>query len=543
MVTFPVTGSGGISISGGASNVLGPFFNDFDGINDSGVDLFYWWRVESKSLSRQARADLPLSIRPPMPLDDETEEGAVSYRVYVLAKHVNDLARKLKDEKSLIFPVFRVSRFEPFASPLSELTTAQQSQHVRLVDFTEDFLAAPEALEFTIDVDAELEAESGQDAAESNVSSSEDGIEIGGSATVNVVSWAASEYATSASGGMTLGGDSTDSSSYYETTGSGGAVVGGGSSVALASWYYSASGGMTISGAPEEDSSETFDPDAAIKIVSGTPISMVPGVVATCCENTSVSTLLALQHFDLDNAGSVSRFLARNGYRLTNSTRITYSESRKMWHGTRMLQGQSFLSNDSEIMRLVFEFGCSNSPFGPVDVGDGVWIFGMAVSFRNLRTNKLRNTRMLIQFSSNDVCIAGIPTSFNFSVNTETRQVTPAPVQAMVLHDGAGVFTGQFADVNPTFNFLVRNANRAQSSGEVYPELLSPMNLPPRGAKPSPVRSRVSAKIDKQQPDSIGPTPLVVPDGAVTSSTGPTPVTSLTKAQRRLPVVVIPRTS
>jgi len=544
MATFLHTSTGGISLSGGASDTSGPFTIDFDGPIGSGDDFFYWYRVESKCLSRQARADLGLTIDGPIPLDDETEACNASYKLYILAKNVNDLARKIKEEKGQIFPVTRVSRFEPPASPLSKLSLAQRSERVRLVDETTEFLEAPEALEFTIDVEVGFEAESDQDNPETITSSGlASGIEMGGAATVSVVAWDASEYIVSTSGGITLGGSATGSSAYYTTTSSGGVTFGGSATVATTSGVFASGGGGPVIGSPaEDDNSEVFDPDAAIKVVSGTPILLPTAKISTCCENNTLPPLLVVQHFKLDRAGSIAKFLSRNGYQLTDSTRITYFANRKMWQGTRMFQGQGFYSNDSEILRLAFEFGCSQPPFGPMDIGSGKWVFGMTASFQNLRTGKVRSTRMLVQFSSQDVCIDGIPTSFNFSVNTATKLATPSALQPLVLQDGASVFTGSAVDEQPTFNFLIRNANRAQSSGEIYPELFRPMRMPVRGARPEPTSTRVPTLISKTQPSNIGPTPLLASDDQSIPATGPTPLSSLSIGQRQLPVVVIPRT-
>ncbi len=533
MADFNFTASGGLVLSGTAGQE-GPFEVTWNGNDGEGSIFSHWFRVVSNPSPRsfivgqtQGRSHFPVFDM----TEEEDEQARSRVMVHMLARNLQELCQKLKNNHhGFIFGTESVARFDPPATPLSELEPSELQAGVTLTDVTDEFLNTVECFDFNIDEDSELDGNE-LEMEDASAGTASGGLVIGGGITaVSATSAASDFYDIPASGGLTIGGSAAASASFHSFTASGGLTFGGSAGVAQETELEIEGGPLTIGGhsiaiilGSEDIEMETGLGDTT-DFTAHFPVQIAPTITTTgdrvdtvCCPADRTPTVMVLEHFNLDRIGRFAAFLNRNGLTLPDSTNITFSVDAGIWYGNLLLEGTALNSNDPEQWKVVFEFGCIDPPFGPRDLGtiERGWKFAISFSVLNQTTLEKRDTRLILFFNNSDVCVTGFVTNFSFSLNTATLQASPATFLPVVLSDRASVFTSKFLADNPVLNFLVRPVDSNISEDRIYPELFIPMRTPVRGASPDARRDRIvpfGAPLETAEEEEATP-PVVIGAG------------------------------
>jgi hypothetical protein len=283
-------------------------------------------------------------------------------------------------------------------------------------------------------------------------------------------------------GGLTFGGAAVLRNKYkYRLTG--GVVLDGTVNPRL-SFSYVATGGLTFEGNPNIRSSafKWVSDGNAIFIGGGVDVNysnygtLIVGIgVTTFVEDVlltfpvydSVNTLKALTNtvtrckcngmpflvpftHNMFTNNKFTQFLNRNGLKISRVLNLSYNEPNDSWQANLHFKGRSAQNNAMESWEIVFDLRCTNNVDGD-EIGQSVWRFGAHYWQKNLSTLEDYDTRILVAFIPDRICLNG---NFNAAITIDTVQnlvsVTPtSTVYQQLLYDNIGLFKNDYWTLNP----------------------------------------------------------------------------------------------
>ena len=255
-------------------------------------------------------------------------------------------------------------------------------------------------------------------------------------------------------------------------------IASGGTTPTTASYNYVSSGNIVYTGGTATASSSfqtNFLNYLGLKTIllsefifglgQSNTLAGVTNTVATACGTCDAFPYELYLENNFSNPGLLGNFLQRNGFEFSTLIPMIYSSRSNSWVGYQHFQGMSDDNKNDENWRFQFEFGCTNSPFGQEDATSSpVLKFSILVTRKNLGTNYASDTRIIIVFSSADVCdiVRNFKNDFVFSLNTKTTYInnpngiTPLSV---LLNDKIGLFKSTFWTTNPNLSFRMSATN------------------------------------------------------------------------------------
>ncbi len=246
-------------------------------------------------------------------------------------------------------------------------------------------------------------------------------------------------YFYEGTGGFTLGGSAVVASPNYSYVGTGGLVLGGSAvaefSTDLGEFEVKAVATVAIS-----DIGVTFG------TVDGVTLEPTDDLVIVDCDCTPLPVVLQLTH-EINRKNEFANFLVRNSFTLNKILPLRYNKICKSWQYNSQFIGIGRDGVTQERWRLVFEWACTDN-LGSYDLGNAVvWKFSMYMENKNLTSNLDFDTRILVAFPSQGVCIGELKLNWGFNINTSSLDITTTNssvfVDYKILQDGIGLFKSQ----------------------------------------------------------------------------------------------------
>jgi hypothetical protein len=249
----------------------------------------------------------------------------------------------------------------------------------------------------------------------------------------------------------------TPTTSNFVYDSSGGHVLTGGSGGAVSSF---ATSFLTYGGI------KTFLLSDVIFGLGSAPALIAPtNTVATACGSCISFPLELFIENNFSNPGVLGNFLQRNAYTFPSILPLIYSGRSNSWLAFKHFEGSSGDNANIENWRFQFEWACTNSPFGQENAtSTPVFKFSIIVTRKNLGTNIAIDTRIVIIFSSDDVCetVRNFKEDFIFNLNTKTNYINNGngivPI-SVLLNDRIGIFKSSYWTDSPYLNLRISNAN------------------------------------------------------------------------------------
>lgn len=319
----------------------------------------------------------------------------------------------------------------------------------------------------------------------SYIPAADSGIVLGGEAGAVSPDW---HY--TAAGGVTMGGEGVGTTASYHYAADGGVATGGAAdvrnSIGGTFWYNSAEPGSVAMGGSAEagvklwryrPTGETVQVGGAAGITStwqgiftaymgmGTDLDDVEVVYSPaddapqftsptatvntkCGECNAMPLVLYLTH-NLENGNVLREFLLRNGLSLPASIPMRFSSRLGAWQGTLHYTG---IADDNvshtEQWRILFEWGCVDT-LASQELGVNVWKFSMLATRKNLTTGMDFDTRIMIVFPAEQICLETDDLGFDFNFRLDTRRIfvkteLDIVVDVRLLYDNIGLFKSRF---------------------------------------------------------------------------------------------------
>lgn len=314
------------------------------------------------------------------------------------------------------------------------------------------------------------------------------GINIGGVAHIVSPSW---HY--SGSGGINMAGNSNYTSNAWAYAGTGGINVGGDASYRnsiLGDFWYTAitTSPITLSGEAADcrvsqlkykgdvsspiilggaaDITSSFVPTAMSSMGMGFGIedlemnfsldgaqvaAIVPpsNVINTSCgECNALSMQLNFKH-NIEFGNVFREFLIRNGLEVPETFSLFYSKRLDLWQGTLHYNGYAAdnLSN-TENWKINVDWGCTKNYAGD-SFASSVWKFSLLMTRRNIDTGIDFDTRLVILFPSEDICLSADRDGLDFSFQYDTKKNyvytrENLVVDMITLYDNIGLFKSKY---------------------------------------------------------------------------------------------------
>lgn len=176
--------------------------------------------------------------------------------------------------------------------------------------------------------------------------------------------------------------------------------------------------------------------------VTNSIISSATTIYNTCGCNV-IPSILYLSN-NLEFGGVLNEYLVRNGINLPDYISLFYDGRYGSWRNSIFLTGVGDNLNSQENWNLIFEWACVNE-YSEESFNSSVWKFSLLVSRKNLGFNVDFDTRILILFSSSQICLDAnlFDFDFNFKVNTRDKFVKTNNnliVDVLTFHDEIGIF-------------------------------------------------------------------------------------------------------
>jgi hypothetical protein len=245
-----------------------------------------------------------------------------------------------------------------------------------------------------------------------------------------------------ATGGLTLGSNPRIRSSAFKWVSDGNALfVGGGADI-----NYSDFGTLAIDlgmTAFVEDVLLTFPEDDGTDTLEGLTSTV------TRCSCNGMPLLIPFSH-NMFTSNKLTQFLNRNGLTVARVINLSYNEINDSWQANLHFKGRATQSNTLESWDIVFDLQCTSVVDGD-EIGQNVWRFGVHFLQRNLSTLEDYDTRVLVAFIPDRICLNG---DFNAGITIDTSQslvsVTPTSVvYQQLLYDNIGLFKNDYWTLNP----------------------------------------------------------------------------------------------
>jgi hypothetical protein len=210
--------------------------------------------------------------------------------------------------------------------------------------------------------------------------------------------------------------------------------------------------------------------------VDGPPLELPSQVIGTNCGTCTSMPLVLYLHHNLANDSILVQYMQRNGLELPNPLPMHYSSRLQSWVANCHLLGTGDDNRGSnESWRFSFEWACL-SEIGGGDLGSSSWKFSMLVVRKNEVSGLDFDTRAMVVFPPDQIClgIQNLGFDFSFRLNTVTEivsndlDIVPGLV---LLTDNIGLFKSKFWAQNPNFNIRLSKSNvsTAVQRQDIYP--------------------------------------------------------------------------
>ena len=459
---------------------------DFSWELNARLEPWHYYRVVSQSVPR---------VAPPLTDCSDEPEHLGRYLLIVLARNESEVAQKLMDS-GWVFSIDTVCRHDPSAIP------NQYTNMRTMVDVTDAFLRAAEAIDFFLQQDLTIEGTGAMVVDESPTEEfefePEGGLVTSGTSPISVTFNPSTFFIYEPLGGLVIGGRADQAQTRWRHVASGGLILSSTTSFHHASVLglgliltLGGHSSATIVGTEEVEaktkSSTTTDASAFYSSIDADSIESpaLENVETECCPGSGTPTLLSLVH-NLALAQNLSQFVQRHNLSVPNNLNMVYSTVTELWRGNLVLK--SAVSGIEQQWQITFEFGCVYEAFGATDLHpeDALWKFAMNAIYRDGITNERYLTRLLLYFDREEVCTPRANLRFSFRFDPRTGQANPVTILDPVFVDGAGLYKSKFwvdNPTNPTLNFTVFAYPGGENTWYAYPELKKPI-LSPRAAPP-----------------------------------------------------------
>lgn len=180
--------------------------------------------------------------------------------------------------------------------------------------------------------------------------------------------------------------------------------------------------------------------------------SPIQTVNTTCGECNQVALKLNFKH-NLEFANVFREFLVRNGLTIPASFPLFYNKRSDSWQGTLHYSGVAADNlNTTVTWRINVDWACT-SQYADDDFASSVWRFSILFTRKNLATNTDFDTRLLLLFPAEDICLTADRDGLDFSFQFDTKRQTVTTRQNLVvdvinLYDNIGLFRSSYWTTN-----------------------------------------------------------------------------------------------
>lgn len=174
----------------------------------------------------------------------------------------------------------------------------------------------------------------------------------------------------------------------------------------------------------------------------------------TKCNCSGMPLSIPFSH-NLYNANKLSQFAKRNGQVISKLSTLQYNNTNQSWQANFRYSGSSAMTTGRELWDVLFELQCSDL-LGGIQIGQGVWRFGIRVIQRNLATGQDFDSRILVAFLPDPICSQGKEFRVKLTFDTSLGLASTNPISTIyevVVHDNIGLFKSDFWVTNP--NLLI----------------------------------------------------------------------------------------
>lgn len=198
-----------------------------------------------------------------------------------------------------------------------------------------------------------------------------------------------------------------------------------------------------------EDLEVNFSVDGADAPAITAPVTTIN---TSCGECNQIALNLNFKH-NLEFGNVFREFLIRNGLTVPTTFTLSYSKRLDSWQGTLHYTGVSAdnLSN-TETWRFNIDWACTKE-YADDDFASSVWKFSMLVTRKNINTGIDFDTRLLVLFPSEQICVSadrdGLDFSFQYDILRNvisTRQ--NLVIDVVTLYDNIGLFKSKYWKTN-----------------------------------------------------------------------------------------------
>jgi len=266
-----------------------------------------------------------------------------------------------------------------------------------------------------------------------------------------------------------VGGGGTEQS-FFEYISDGGEVLTGGEALTSSSWDNDL---LTTIGVTTyvENLEAVFGAGT-----DGPELELQTQVIGTSCGSCNSMPLVLYFFHNLVNESVLLNYMQRNGLELPNPLPMHYSSRLQSWVANFHMTGTSDDNLGSrETWRFSFEWSCVSS-FGGNELGSSSWKFSMLVVRKNEFTGTDFDTRALVIFSPEQICLTtqNLGFDFSFKFNTLTKFVSndsDIVPNVTLLTDTIGLFKSKFWTRTPNFTVRLSKANisNAVQRQDIYP--------------------------------------------------------------------------
>jgi hypothetical protein len=175
----------------------------------------------------------------------------------------------------------------------------------------------------------------------------------------------------------------------------------------------------------------------------------LPNDLINACRCVEMDLIMPMIHNFAQN-NKFSQFLQRNNFNISRVLGLKWSRINDSWITNQTFEGYGAAVPDKELWTLIFQLQCTSN-IGGLALDTRVWKFSMQVIQKNLRTFVDYDTRLVISFLPDLLCVNG---GFDISmdINTQSKDtiLTPAAtVYDFKLNDNIGLFKNQYWLLNP----------------------------------------------------------------------------------------------
>lgn len=160
-----------------------------------------------------------------------------------------------------------------------------------------------------------------------------------------------------------------------------------------------------------------------------------------CVGCRSLPLVLNLVH-NVGQGAVLREFAIRNGFNIPTNQLMHYSNRLDSWVSTLHYTGVGD-DKSQEYWRILFDWSCVNDF---QTMGKYAWRFGVSVVRKNLQTGESKDTRLLVTFPPNQLCVNSLTQGFDFKFGFNTQHLTSGSLDKTIvadstlLYDSIGMF-------------------------------------------------------------------------------------------------------